>query len=263
MDFLAQILLDLPSDASLCLDSFKILHFLHLLDGQAPGEHRNGERVAPGNPPSQTRIALEDLDFDALGVDGRQRIRIAGVNIMQVDAVSALAEFGVGRRPLCSGPQVHLARLVARRVAQVEVDHDVMNIIRLDVVKLRRIEIAKLRLDRRPALLRRARFVRVLRGAFGEHFVEQGLRLGKLQHWLRSFRFSLLLWFRLLFFHFQSELLAQEAAIVVAHLTAVHAGDVQKLTEVVLHLLAELVLSELVFDERRIAIGLVHVIAAA
>ena len=73
-------------------------------------------------------------------IDTAQPCRIAGVNIMQMDALTAFADLGIGRRPLTRLCQVQVKALVAIFVRNIEVDDD-MVLRHLDIVEFRGIQL--------------------------------------------------------------------------------------------------------------------------
>ena len=68
---------------------------------------------------------------------------ITGINIMKVDALTAFAEFSIGRRPFTRFFEIQFKRLITILILNIKVDNN-MIFRNFDIVEFRRINTAQL-----------------------------------------------------------------------------------------------------------------------
>ena len=183
-------------------------------------------------------------------IDTAQPCRIAGVNIMQMDALTAFADLGIGRRPLTRLCQVQVKALVAIFVRNIEVDDD-MVLRHLDIVEFRGIQLRKSLRDLFPFL--RGRFFRcgILSRTVRTILIKCGycsIELNQPSYRLWLINDGLLL-----------EFFSSEATVIAPNTSAIfHTETLCVVMEIVLQLFLECSLAEGICDLCFLIVGLIH-----
>ena len=144
MVFLVQIPFDLRSKTFLALHPFKIYHLLFSFQWQTRIDGCDGQVITLCQFPAQRAFAVENLNFNVVVIDSAQLCRIFRINIMQMNALPAFAQFRISGRPFTRLLQIQFKRLVSVLIRNIKVDNN-MIFRNFDIVEFRRINTAQLR----------------------------------------------------------------------------------------------------------------------
>ena len=161
----------------LILHTVKVKQLVHrLLLWQSAADRGDRNVVAQTQPPTKAALSFRNFNLDVLSIQFLQFFGIPGINIMQVDPLSALAIFGIGLWPFVRRLQIQHCILFAFFIFQIKVNNNV--ILRKPYkVELRRIQILQCRLAFVPGNPRFASAFRLFLSVLGltvlQHLIEQ------------------------------------------------------------------------------------------
>ena len=126
MVLLVEISLDLRSKPFLALHPFKIYHLFFSFQWQTRIDRCDRQVITLCQLSAQRAFTGEDFHFNMIVVHSAELADITGINIMKVDALTAFAEFSIGRRPFTRFFEIQFIRLIAVHILNIKVDNNVV-----------------------------------------------------------------------------------------------------------------------------------------